>query len=89
MCATATQVMSWSRDHIVPFKSMAATEVEGPLPWLRVHPVRVWSGEEALNELAAYLPPAWLLLLLGDGSPTRNFQMLSGYDCPASPQWPV
>ncbi|MEM7725306.1 MAG: chorismate lyase [Cyanobacteria bacterium P01_A01_bin.45] len=49
-----------------------------PSGWYRLNPI--WQGgEEAIQEglLHDDLPPAWQLLLLGDGSPTRHLKLLT------------
>ncbi|MGL4621065.1 chorismate lyase [Chroococcidiopsis sp.] len=50
-----------------------------PKSWHRLSPI--WEGDE--NTIQPGLPhnrlaPAWQLLLLGDGSPTRHLQLLTG-----------
>jgi chorismate lyase len=53
-------------------------ELKMPTAWHRLNPI--WQGEE--EEIQKGLPhsqlaPAWQLLLLGDGSPTRHLQLLT------------
>lgn len=41
----------------------------------------LWAGDETLVQRGLphqQLPPAWQILLLGDGSPTRHLQLLTG-----------
>jgi chorismate lyase len=47
--------------------------------WHRLTPT--WQGDYSLVQSGlphSQLPPAWQLLLLGDGSPTRHLQLLTG-----------
>jgi chorismate lyase len=47
--------------------------------WYRLTPT--WQGEQSEVQSGLphnQLPPAWQLLLLGDGSPTRHLQLLTG-----------
>jgi chorismate lyase len=57
----------------------SANSLALPTTWHRLVPL--WQGEE--NTVQQGLPhtqlaPAWQLLLLGDGSPTRHLQLLTG-----------
>jgi chorismate lyase len=48
-------------------------------PWYRLHPI--WEGGEKIVQQGlphGQLAPAWQILLLGDGSPTRHLQLLTG-----------
>lgn len=50
-----------------------------PARWHRLTPL--WQGGEEVIQQGlphAQLAPAWQLLLLGDGSPTRHLQLLTG-----------
>ncbi|MBF1988698.1 chorismate lyase [Fischerella thermalis] len=50
-----------------------------PTGWHRLTPI--WQGGEEVIQQGlphAQLAPAWQLLLLGDGSPTRHLQLLTG-----------
>ncbi len=50
-----------------------------PTGWYRLSPI--WQGGEEVVQQGlphAQLAPAWQLLLLGDGSPTRHLQLLTG-----------
>jgi chorismate lyase len=50
-----------------------------PVAWHRLTPI--WQGgEEVIQKSLPHtqLAPAWQLLLLGDGSPTRHLQLLTG-----------
>ncbi|MEA5580075.1 chorismate lyase [Nodularia harveyana UHCC-0300] len=50
-----------------------------PTAWHRLTPI--WQGGEAVIQKGlphSQLAPAWQLLLLGDGSPTRHLQLLTG-----------
>jgi chorismate lyase len=50
-----------------------------PLTWYALHPI--WSGDETAVQQGlphTQLAPAWQMLLLGDGSPTRHLQLLTG-----------
>jgi len=50
-----------------------------PTGWHRLSPI--WQGGEGAVQQGlphAQLAPAWQLLLLGDGSPTRHLQLLTG-----------
>jgi chorismate lyase len=49
-----------------------------PLTWHHLQPV--WQGNQTTLQFGlphSQLPPAWQLLLLGDGSPTRHLQLLT------------
>jgi chorismate lyase len=48
-------------------------------PWYALDPI--WQGDEPVIQQGlphCQLAPAWQLLLLGDGSPTRHLQLLTG-----------
>ena len=50
-----------------------------PIEWHRLTPI--WQGGEEVIQQGlphARMAPAWQLLLLGDGSPTRHLQLLTG-----------
>lgn len=50
-----------------------------PIAWHRLDPV--WQGDEqAIQQGLSHrqLAPTWQMLLLGDGSPTRHLQLLTG-----------
>lgn len=50
-----------------------------PCDWYALHPL--WQGEEETVQKGlphTQLAPAWQILLLGDGSPTRHLQLLTG-----------
>jgi chorismate lyase len=50
-----------------------------PTGWHRLNPI--WEGNEEIIRPGlphTQLSPAWQLLLLGDGSPTRHLQLLTG-----------
>ena len=50
-----------------------------PVGWHRLSPI--WQGGEEVVQQGlphTQLAPAWQLLLLGDGSPTRHLQLLTG-----------
>ncbi|MBD2493188.1 chorismate lyase [Nostoc sp. FACHB-280] len=50
-----------------------------PTAWHRLTPV--WQGDEEVIQKSlphTQLAPAWQLLLLGDGSPTRHLELLTG-----------
>lgn len=52
---------------------------EHRMPWFRIDPV--WEGgEDVIQEglPADQISPIWQLLLIGDGSPTRHLQLLTG-----------
>lgn len=60
--------------------SLGFTEpIQRPLAWHRLRPR--WQGrEEAIRQGLPHtqLSPPWQILLLGDGSPTRHLQLLTG-----------
>jgi chorismate lyase len=48
-------------------------------PWHRLHPL--WQGDQPQIQQGLphhLLAPAWQILILGDGSPTRHLQLLTG-----------
>jgi chorismate lyase len=50
-----------------------------PTPWYALDPL--WQGEENIVHKGlphSQLAPTWQILLLGDGSPTRHLQLLTG-----------
>lgn len=50
-----------------------------PTPWYALAPL--WEGEEDMVQKGlphSRLAPTWQILLLGDGSPTRHLQLLTG-----------
>jgi chorismate lyase len=56
-----------------------ATNLTLPASWYALDPI--WQGDEAVVQQGLphqQLAPAWQLLLLGDGSPTRHLQLLTG-----------
>ena len=57
----------------------SANSLALPTTWHRLIPL--WQGEENIVQQGlphTQLAPAWQLLLLGDGSPTRHLQLLTG-----------
>ena len=57
----------------------SANSLALPTTWHRLVPL--WQGEENIVQQGlphTQLAPAWQLLLLGDGSPTRHLQLLTG-----------
>jgi chorismate lyase len=55
------------------------TTIASPINWHNLQPI--WQGDQAAVQSGlahSQLPPAWQLLLLGDGSPTRHLQLLTG-----------
>ena len=53
--------------------------IERGVPWFRLDPV--WEGGEEIIQQGLpsdQVSPIWQLLLLGDGSPTRHLQLLTG-----------
>jgi chorismate lyase len=55
------------------------TTIASPSTWHSLQPT--WQGNAAAVQSGIdhrQLPPAWQLLLLGDGSPTRHLQILTG-----------
>lgn len=57
----------------------SANSLALPTTWHRLIPL--WQGEEKIVQQGlphSQLAPAWQLLLLGDGSPTRHLQLLTG-----------
>ncbi len=55
------------------------TTIASPSTWHSLQPI--WQGSPATVQSGlahSQLPPAWQLLLLGDGSPTRHLQLLTG-----------
>lgn len=57
----------------------SANSIALPTTWYRLSPL--WQGgEEVIQQGLPHtqLAPAWQLLLLGDGSPTRHLQLLTG-----------
>ena len=56
----------------------ATDQLKAPMEWHRLTPI--WQGGEELIQQGlphSQLAPAWQLLLLGDGSPTRHLQLLT------------
>ncbi|WP_375335924.1 chorismate lyase [Microcoleus sp. FACHB-831] len=56
-----------------------ANSVALPTAWYPLNPI--WQGKEAAVQQGlphSQLAPAWQILLLGDGSPTRHLQLLTG-----------
>lgn len=56
----------------------ATDQLETPMDWHRLTPI--WQGGEEVIQKGlphSQLAPAWQLLLLGDGSPTRHLQLLT------------
>jgi chorismate lyase len=50
-----------------------------PAAWHALHPL--WQGDEEVVQRGlphSQLAPAWQMLMLGDGSPTRHLQLLTG-----------
>ncbi len=57
----------------------SANKLALPKSWHRLTPI--WQGSEDIVQQGlphTQLTPAWQLLLLGDGSPTRHLQLLTG-----------
>jgi chorismate lyase len=56
-----------------------ANSITLPKAWHALNPI--WQGEEATIQHGlphSQLAPVWQILLLGDGSPTRHLQLLTG-----------
>jgi chorismate lyase len=50
-----------------------------PLDWYALDPI--WQGDQVAIQAGLpheWLPPAWQVIILGDGSPTRHLQLLTG-----------
>jgi len=61
----------------IDYNFRLANSVTLPTAWYCLTPL--WQGETVQNGLPhTQLAPAWQLLLLGDGSPTRHLQLLTG-----------
>jgi chorismate lyase len=57
----------------------ALEPIEESLSWHALHPL--WQGDEEVVQRGLphdQLAPGWQMLLLGDGSPTRHLQLLTG-----------
>lgn len=60
--------------HFLPHETLTAVK-----PWHRLQPL--WQGDQEIIQHGLphnLLAPAWQILILGDGSPTRHLQLLTG-----------
>ncbi|UBF24545.1 chorismate lyase [Kovacikia minuta CCNUW1] len=61
------------------FSDKSSDKVALPVTWYALDPI--WQGDEKAIQPGlphTRLAPAWQILLLGDGSPTRHLQLLTG-----------
>jgi len=57
---------------------MAGASEDASAVWWKLKEIQSWRGPDLTRPESAKLSPTWRMFLLGDGSPTRHLNLLTG-----------